>query len=473
MEEDFKKVIEDIKEDDLDPEQTKKYILKIKRVFRQAFENCKDEYDESEIFQMCMEEYYKDLEFRGNAQEISNNMLKYDAYRKMLSYYVHDKSKFEQLVKSAMNYECRKDTILDSKIDGKIFLTIGMRQVLLNSNSINEREIVEYIRSDRNRISNKLRRNMIKMIQSYVAILEEYGIIDEYINLTNDELETMGLGILKYSKRNPIADEEYEDGELVENKEDIGVIDTFSTENLMNMSIENLEMMLISYQSKYFQERLELSKAMTAIRTLDLRYTIFHEGDEAIEYLDDDLIEKILKKDLALTYLGRKKIEITPEIRERYNRFLDKNGIISESSIEEELKAITPEVSNLCSTANDLGILQALLIYQLKEKSIKVKKWGIVKSNEEDEEIEDEITIAIENENFRGPLLIVFPEDEAKKIKISKYKGNIDKNYRKIMSRLYLPKSKFYELTVKKMYDENPQSNLIASLAGKKIKEGR
>lgn len=74
------------------------------------------------------------------------------------------------------------------------------------------------------------------------------------------------------------------------------------------------------WKSKYFQERLGLSKPISTIKTLDLLDIILHEDDEAINGLDNSLVEKTLKKDLALTYLCRSGCEITYRVKEQYKK---------------------------------------------------------------------------------------------------------------------------------------------------------
>ena len=142
-----------------------------------------------------------------------------------------------------------------------------------------------------------------------------------------------------------------------------------------------------------------------------------------------------------------------------------------------------PDISNLSLTANDIAILQCLIMHLLETKNMPVKNWGTI-TNSDRIEIpqhkngEKGIVVAIENQNFRGPLLMEIPENFLKavlgeNIKFPEYKNTdkIDENYMNIMLRLYLPATEYYRNAIKKAYIENPQSELIASLAGKKKKE--
>lgn len=288
----FKKAIEKIKESTIQPEETKNYILAIKRVFRRAFEDCKDEYTESEILEMCLEEYNNDLKFRGNAESIFYNLLKYDTFKAILDDYGHDRTNFNQAIREAKRREEEDKTgRIAFTLNGKKSIISCIRYAMRKGMTTNERGIIEYIKQEKKEMEKELRNKMTRIIQTSVATLDEYGIIDEYIDISNSQLEQLGLNGLKFSKRNPIADEQYENGELVKDTEDIGVIDTFSTENLNNMPMEDLQIMSAFYLSKYFEERLGISKAMSTIKTLDLWDVIFHGDDEDIQNFDNDRID--------------------------------------------------------------------------------------------------------------------------------------------------------------------------------------
>ena len=482
MEEDLKKVVEKIKKSTIQPEETKKYILAVKRVFRKAFEDCKDEYTESEILEMCLEEYNNDLKFRGNAETIFYNLLKHDTFKTILDDYGHNKTNFNLAMREAKRREKEDKTgTIAFILNGKESMISCIRYAMRKGRTTNENDIIEYIKREKKELERELRSKMIRIIQTSVATLDEYGIIDEYIEISNSQLEQLGLSGLKFSKRNPIADEQYEDGQLVKDTEDIGVIDTFSTENLNNMPMEDLQFMSAFYLSKYFEERLGISKAMSTIRTLDLWKVIFHGDDEEIQNLNNDRINSALKKDLALTYLCQNKIEITPRLREQYEKFMEENNISTNVELEKDREPIQVETSNLSEAARDVSFLEGMIIYKLKEKHTKIKRWGVVKDDRsETDDADDSTTIALENPDFRGTLLIEVPSNllaeifgKGNNIKLPDYKGKLDQTYCDIMSRLYLPRNQFFSSYIKQAYKENPQSEIVATLAGKKVRGAR
>lgn len=490
MEENFNDVIERIKNSTINPEETKKYILSIKKVVRHLYDICKDDQEEGEILQDYLEEYENDLKFRGNAQQIFNHMLMYGAYKRVLADSKANRTSFEAVIREARRREMEDSRCsITIKTDVKEAMISAIRYVIRTRHLTKEKEIVAAIQEEKAKTANDLRSRMINIIHSSIMNLNEYGFIDEYITSSNEELKQLGLGELQYEKRNPIPDIQYdENGKVVKDVEDIGVIDTFAKDNLEQMSIEDLEIMTAFWESKYLQERLGLSKAMSTIKTLDLWGTILHDGDEAIQGLDETKINGALKKDLALTYLCRNGSKITGRMKRQYKTFLEEEGIPSDIQLTDEIESMMPEILNLEGAARDIAILECLIVYQLKTKDMKIKKWGVIenepegKKEQEQEEIKA-ITLAIENKNFRGPLIMGVPEHVLKdffgteNFDFPKYEKELNETYCSIMSKLYLPTNRFFNNLVRKAYKENPNSQFLAELAGKKvqhtIEEGR
>lgn len=484
MEESFKDKLEEIKKETVNPEETKKYILAIKRVLRKSYDNCKDEQGEEEILQEYLEDYNNDLKFRGEAHNIYNRMLMYSAYKRILQDFKSNKANFNITIREAREKEL-SDNISRISVNTDIKESmISVVRFVIRTNNINrEKEILQAIQREESIEARYLRDKMIHIIRSSVRALNEYGFIDEYIAESNEELRELGLSQLQYEKRNPIADKQYdENGQLVKDVEDIGVIDTFAKDNLEKIPLEDLTLMTAFWESKYFQERLGLSKAMTTIKALDLWDTMLHKDDESINNLDNSLISKVLKKDLALTYLCRSGCKITGRVKEQYKNFLESEGISSDKELNEEIIAETPEVSNLVSTIGDIATLERLILHQLMTKELKIKKWGVIDNKPTEEELVERkneenngITIAVEDRNFRGALIMSVPEYiltdffHMEESELPKYDKKLNETYCSIMSKLYLPTNNFFTNTVKKAYKENPQSAVLADLAGKKV----
>lgn len=484
MEQSFKEKLEEIKIETVDPEETKKYILAIKKVLKRAYENCKNEQDEEEILQDYLEDYDNDLKFRGGAYNIYNRMLIYSAYKRILQDFKSNKINFNITVREAKERET-SDNISRISINAntKEAMISVVRFVIRTYKVKRECEILEAIQKEIGLEEKSLRNKIIDIIHSSVRFLDEYGFIDEYITESNEELRELGLERLQYEKRNPIAEKQYdENGQLVKDVEDIGVIDTFAKDNLDKIPLEDLTLMTAFWESKYFQERLGLSKAMSTIKTLDLWHLILHADDDAIKELDNSLISKALKKDLALTYLCRSNCEITSRVDKQYKKFIETEGITSNRELNEEIELEMSEVSNLIGTIGDIAILEALILHQLINKELKMKKWGVIDDKQTEEELAEGkfeetngITIAVEDKNFRGALIMSVPEYilteflHMEESGLPKYDKKLNETYCSIMSKLFLPTNNFFTNTVKKAYKENPQSDILAELAGRKV----
>lgn len=477
MERKFKDVIEEIKQTSINQDETRKYILRIMKIMQGALEQCNTKEEKLEVLHEYLNEYKEELKFVGNVPQIFSKILMYDTYKRILADSRGNKSNFNSVIREAKKRESENSLeALSVKIDPKESMVSAIRYMIRNSKGINERQMVDFVKEDKTRIAQQAKNQMIEIIQASVRYLDEYGCIDEYIELSNKELDELGLEDLKYSKRNPIADEHYDENEkLIQDVEDIGIMDVFQKDNLEKLSVDELEIMTAFWESKYFEERIDISKAMSVINTLDLWPYIINCDEEAIKKVEGEKIEGALKKDLALTYLCKSRTAITPKIRKQYKKILDVNNISSKMELDEELDFMEPEISNLDRVASDIGTLECLIIYQLKTKDIKIKKWGTI----EDEETKDEagILVAIENTNFRGPLVMEVPEKvlksflETENIELPKYDKKLDIKYSDIMSRLYIPANKFFNTFIKEKYKENPQSELLANLAGKKVRE--
>lgn len=484
MEKSFKDIIEEIKKENINQEETKKYILAIKRVVKKAYESCKDEQEESEILEEYLEDYNNDLKFRGKTQDIFNKMLMYNAYKNILRDFKGNKSNFDSIMRDAKKRESDNNaSTITLNTNTKEAMISAIRYVIRTKNVIKEKEILNALQEEKSKVSKYLKDKMIDVMRDSVTLLNEYGFIDEYIAEANEELKELGLSELQYEKRNPIPDKQYdENGQLVKDVEDIGVIDTFAKDNLEQLPLEDLVFMTAFWESKYLQERLGLSKAMSTVKTLNLWNTLLHEDDQAIQDLDPLMVEGALKKDLALTYLYKNEATITNKMNKQYRKFIEKEGIQGNPELEEELKELLPEMSNLESAARDVAILECLILHQIRTKESKVKKWGVIECDEVDNDLEEKsggITFAIENKNFRGTLVMSLPKYLLKDFfrieesQLPKYDKELNSIYCDIMSKLYLPTNKYFTNLIQKAYKENPQSELLADLSGKKVQKQR
>lgn len=468
METNFKKIIEEIKEETVDPKDTKKYILAIRSVLQRVYDNCKGEFSEEEILSDFLEEYEKDLDFRGDATSIFYGMAKFEAYTGVLKEFKGNKSNFNSIVREAKKIETTEQgkLIQNLQTDYRNAMVSAVRYVMRARRISSTSDIIAAIEEEKEKLEADLRKKLTNIIHSSVSMLDEYGFLDEYIESSNKELEQIGLSEIQFQKRNPIPDEQYDsEGNLVQDVEDIGVIDALTEEELEKIPLGELQGMAAFYESKYFQERLGVSKAMSVIKTLEMWDVLLHGSEADIEAIDDTKIDGALRKDLAISYLSKDVLNITNKMRKQYRKFLKQYGMYEKKTIEEEANEVAPEMSNLQGAVTDIAILEGLVMEQLKTGSMKVKKWGILEVDE------DEVAVAIESKNFRGPLVMGVSKPliarfcRTSESQLPKYDKEVDATYSSIMSKIYIPANNFYRKAVAKAHAENPDSKVIADLA--------
>lgn len=506
----FKTILAHIKEESEDIEETKRCISVIARVLNNAFENCKDELNKQEILEQFLKEYKKELEFRGKTDFIFPTMMRVRGWRDIIDCYHSDKEKFNALLNTAKEEEWRRPM-------GRIHVNVNkdenmvamFRSELRANPSIREENMISFMQKAMIIQSKKLKNTMIEIIQSSVSFLDSYGYLDYGIEESNNKFDGLGLSRLKLKKRNPLSNRETvpePDGKILaivndkgkkieyskndmqvsERDEDIGVLDSFTTELLNQNSLEDLIMMTTFWQSKYWELRLEMSKAMSTIDTLELWAEMIEKGEMMMNDLDDQKVVGALKKELSLTHLFKHEIEINPKISEQYKTFMQKNGFYKKGEgIMTDLKKVKPELENLTVLLNDITILQCLVLQQLREKSPAIKTWGIIKFDDKIEDLEDEqkesrtsnvVRIGLEHQNFRGPLIIemsgsvlrsflkIESEDE---LPIYINNENLDSK----LTNLYLPVTEYFKRVVKQEYKASRSSPLLSYLNGKTVKK--
>lgn len=469
MKNDFKEKIEEIKKEQMNPEETKKYILAIKSVIRPIYDYSKGELSQEQIISEFLEEYEKNLQFKGNARTIYFDMSRYDTYKRILQEYKGNKQSFNWIVKEAKKMEdTQKRTVISNlQSEYKQEMVSAVRNIIRTKGATKDKDILSAIDEEKGKLEKNIRTQMVHIIHSSVSTIEEYGFLDEYIESSNEDLEKLGLSELKYLKRNPIPDEQYDsEGNLVKDVEDIGIIDALSEEELEKVPVEELLLMTAFYESKYFQERLGISKAMSVIKTLDMWDVILHGDNNDIEGFDNSKIEGALKKDLAINYLCDDNIEITNKMRKQYRKFLKTQEMYETKEIDDEISETSVEISNLENAAGDIAILEDLILQCLKSKTLKVKDWGVLDAED------NSVTVALESKKFRGPLIMGVPTSIIKKycgndeVCFPRYNKKIDLTYSNIMSKLFIPSNNFFKNTLKEAYKNNPESKSIANIAG-------
>lgn len=508
MNEQFKKYVEELKLENADGERTKNYILIIKSKLDEFVQNCDGELTKQECLEQFKEAYVEDLKYNKDilVGKIYPYLLQYTSYKELLNFSKTNKLKFRKSIEEAKKREkASKGEKITISLDSEEQLIKSLMGILRENIEYKEKDILGRLQIWKLSISDKLKEMLIESIQSNVSFLEEYGILDLYIDEANNNFELLNLNELKLSKRNPIPDEygdghgnfvrydeekngyvKYdENGKIVKDGEDLtkydedpGVIDMFNGEYLKKLSPEDLLMLDLFWRGKYLQERIEIAKAMSTIRDLDLWETILNGDKNKITEIDNSQILKSLKTYYAQKYKfdnPEEKIEETPKKR----IFKRKSNKKNDNEEQNEKNIVdSKELEILSYTLRDLVSEECIIIGKLKAKDFNIRGWGTL-DNDVVETYQDETVFAIDNASFRGPVIMSVPTGELKRffgddIIFPKYKGaqKIDFITSKTMEKLYLPASNYFKRMALEKYKENPSSKTLALLTGKKIKEG-
>lgn len=459
LENTFQKELDKIISIPLEPGKTKEDILRIKKIVNSLLRNCKGEAPEEELLEDFLYEYNRELKITENIEETYALIFQYRAYKELLNRYRRNKSSFDKVV-----LEARKRDRIDNteKIpivkDLEECMIGAVRRILRKGFVSNEKMLIETVSELKSTCSQAIKRILISEMQNDIAFLDEYGFLDEYIEEANNTLRKLGLEKLSYLKRNPIPDEKYDaKRNLIKDDESIGVLDSFDTEHLEKLSVEQLTRMTGEWKEKYMEARISIAEAMATLHFLGLKDNLLKDDDSLIENLSEDEITKGLKifKALETLYKCNNTNQIPERIEKQYKMFLDKNGIKQKNSIKDELEKIKPELKNIRVSATNAVLLQSLSVYQLYYKDAKVKSWGTIGQNNKEQEADRRVTIAIEDSDFREPLTIMLSENillddlEIEDIsKLPKFKKTekIDKLGGK---SLYLPIDTCYKRTLK------------------------
>lgn len=467
MEENFEKMFESLKKQDLNPENTKKYILKIKRVLEQIKENEENNLTDNEIKESFEKDYKKDLELKAKASNIYVYIKKQRICQKILEIYKGNKNEFNRKMKTAKKLEeidSNEDLklALDDEKDVMRALRGAVRSVKYYKDNKRSRyygkselDIIKEQEKENNQLAKRI---LITGIEQNIKYLEKFGIIDDYINEANLTLEQLDLSELKYKKRNPITDDQVipvpdgtilpfkdengkeiqylaEDSKVKEIDEDVGVLDIFEKGNLEKMPLEELLLLHLFWESKTAETNFEVSKAKKTIDYLGLWNKVINEDEETIKNIPSKDIKKALKKDLAITYLTRDGVEYTDSIVEKYTKFVDgqdeniEENQKDESKLEKvkkvfkgnkarkeliktkreeilsEVNSMKGNISKFESKMADMMTFECLILEKLQAKEFKSKtKWGVL--DKLDDARENEVVIAIKNSNYRGTFIM-------------------------------------------------------------------
>lgn len=513
MEKDLQEYIEKLKKNTIGTKDLKKSILRVKTILDNLFENCEADLRDGdttkeELLKDFLEQYKKEItdpvEYQTVLALLSSE---YECCKKILKMSKINKHEFFKLINEAK--KCEKDNYTDKlyhSINSQTELMTLMRIAMRSSKKMNtfrnpsqsnpsvtQEDILKAISNIKNQVEIQIRNYMQPSLEGMMHFLDEYGYLDEILSETDELFDETGLSELKPAKRNPLPSKEYDINNARES-EDLGIIDIFKKENVDNLSPNELIILELFWKTKYFNARLDISEALSTIDYLDLWPMLLNEDKSAIENIDDEKLNIALKRDLALTYLIKCKHSITPELEQKYVKFLEDNGMTQKGTTYEEIEKQSQELEGALKISNDLVLEECVVVDKLLNGELGEHSWGIVDNPDsyiEEEHDPNQVVLGINHPSFRGPLLIAMNTEHlaafineknsnprSKKIKYPKYKGRIDGTYSNIMSILLLPTSPYFKKYISEKYEQNPESPLYEQLAvdfagNKKIKPSK
>ena len=459
----------------------REYILKIKKYIDGFIEDEDTNLTKKEKLEQFLKTYKEETKIDPKqVLKYTYVLSQYNSLKELSNLEKANKAKLRKIISEAAKRENENsDDRLTISLNNEEQLLISAREILREYPKMKEKDILKTAQKRKTYISEYLKKCIIESIQNSVSYLNEYGILDDYIQEVNERLNGLDFNEVSVKKRNPFPDEYFDkEGNIIEYDEDIGIIESFDEEQLKNMTPEDLYMMDMFWRSTYLKERMEIAKAFSTIEYLDLWDTLLNENEEKIQNIDNTLIFN------ALCDFRRQKNEYENPKKEeqeqiKSRKIFKRKNKKQEEIVQEPLKQTIEkeELDNLNYLSRDFILQECTIVSKLKARDFSIRTWGVI-DNEEIEYDEDGLVVAIDNENFRGTIIMAIPKGivtgffNIDEDKLPKYKklNEIDESYSQIMAKLYLPASNYFKRQIMKKYKENPGNSLYANLTGKKVK---
>ncbi len=437
-------------------------------------ENTEGEMTNKEVIQEFLEFYKNENQADPKLQSKYFLFLQYKGLKKLLEI-IEDPNQFKKLWNEALEKEnnaSQENLKIDVDLEKEIISTL--RQFIRENNKKNPtyKEISDYLKENKSKLGRSTKDTFIQSIQKSISYLNEFGFLDEYIKMYNDKAKELGLEGLELVKQNPIPDEQYQDGKLVKDTEDIGVLDAYSSENLERLSLETLCIMDYYWKSRYYKEMQLMSIVMQIIDENNLWDELCIKDSNKINELDSEHLKKLITKFLITRKIALNNVEVTPELEEEYRKFLIDNGL-QVSSLRDDVKDKEDEIKNNEMIRNQVAILEIINIIKLLQKDMNVKKYGILKDDQDSED--NHLTLAIEFSDFRGVMLVdICQQDLENFMRLAKKTGKLpeydnDDGYIELTSIICMLENRYYKNKIKDL-NKTYHTSTSAALAGKKPK---
>lgn len=475
MENNFEEIIEECKNIEVNIDGIKLLIKRIQDKIATFAKNVEGEIPLEEVILEFINAYKEENTANPDNKLNYQRFIQYKALKKIQEIIKKKPSKFNELLSLAKQKEQENnDETLKIQLDLEEEMIYCIRNILRKcKKEIKSSELSDIVDYNKLELGKIVKNGFIESIQKSIAYLDEFRFIDDYIEMYNERAVEFGLERLKLVKRNPIPDEQYDEkGKLVKDTEDIGVLDSFSKENLEQLSLESLSFLDLFWKSRYYGKSELMNIALQIIEKEGL-WKDLASGKEIVNDLDNDRIKNIMTQIFITRRISINNIPVTPEMEDMYKTFLTGNGLEA-SSLENDARTGKEGFENRNKIRQEVSMLETMNVIKMLQRDMNVKRYSIL----EDENLDSRYAVlVIELPEFRGPMLVEIDQAElAEYIKMSKNRipkfENYSKEYLKFTALIGLISNKYYRDAVKKEYQENPTA-ITAALAGKKNPEER
>lgn len=439
--------------------EVKETLKRVQKYIKKMAGNYKDEGATlDEVKEQALSEKDSNFDMLYDVMTIYNYSAQFRGVRELLKINKHQPLKFKKMCDYALKKEENSsDEELYSSFNMQEY-TMSLLRTIIRENKIDKAEgILRKLSKGKDFTERNIKKENLKILTQIFRSLNNYGIIDEYVELNNLFLKEHGIESVSYLKETGVADDYSSD------RDDIGLFDVFDKKVFDNMSSEEINLFSTVWQNIFLEEMEKIYICFSVIENLDLWEVIIDGNDEQIEQISDKSILAALQKENFLMFL-KNNLEAVEEVPEsllnRYYEFIEKNGI-RKKELKEEILTFGKEADFLSKVLENNTNMQTIVIQDLKSNNLQNRKWGVIENDEEF------CMLIIRNSNFVGPIAIKMQtrtlESCLKKIgntKFPKYK-NANPQLIEKLCRICIPANESYNKKVEETAKESSTSEVV------------
>ena len=421
--------IEEIKSKKYDEEAIKEALKRTQRYLKELAGEYRNEgLSIEEIREEALKELEKGLSsVPNNGFKVYDLATKYRTVKELLKMEKRDTSKLYKLLNQARELEGEnpREELHTSLNMEKVKLSL-LRNVIRTCRVTDNNNILTALHNGKKQTEKEIKDEQKAALEAVFSVLETYGITDEYIDKANSVLQEENVKSLSFAKKIGLADD------FCRDTDEIGLYDVLDERFLKTITVEDVNLFSAFWQSKLFQNMLEVYTGLDIIDNLGLWQEVIDGNEKDIDNMSMERLTPAIQRArliLLIRDVTKKGEEIPEELQSEYAKFLQEEGL-PEGDLVEEINKTRREINALGGMLTNIIAMQSTIIQDLKSGNIRTKKWGKIAEND------DSILLGINNPNFVGPTTMQLDkkvlEDWLSKIgdrKIPIYKGEIDPKY--------------------------------------------